>query len=124
MKIKIIGTQIYDEHEEKVVQEYEDAVIEIKDILTVKYNGGEIIYDKLSNIVVLKNGGNEIVIEVNKEKCLNYNTPYGIITMKTYGEEIILEENPFKVVIKYKIELNGTSSYKNVAEIIAIDSKD
>ena len=43
MKIKVIGTQIYDEHEEKVIQEYENAVIEIKDVLRIKYDGGEII---------------------------------------------------------------------------------
>ena len=124
MKIKVIGTQIYDEHEEKVIQEYENAVIEIKDVLKIKYDGGEIIFDKLSNIVTLNNGGNEIVIELNKEKILTYNTPYGIISMKTYGEEIISYENPFRVIIKYKIELNGTSAYKNIAEIIAINSND
>lgn len=124
MKIKVIGTQIYDEHEEKVIQEYENAVVEFKDVLTIKYDGGEIIFDKLSNIVTLNNGENEIVIELNKEKILTYNTPYGIISMKTYGEEIIAYENPFRVIIKYKIELNGTSAYKNVAEIITIDSND
>ena len=52
------------------------------------------------------------------------NSRDGIISMKTYGEEIIVEENPFRVMIKYKIELNGTSAYKNIAEIIAIDSND
>ena len=103
MKIKVIGTQIYDEHEEKVIQEYENAVVEFKDVLRIKYDGGEIIFDKLSNIVTLNNGGNEIVIELNKEKILTYNTPYGIISMKTYGEEIISYENPFRVIIKYKI---------------------
>lgn len=124
MKIKVIGTQIYDEHEEKVIQEYENAVVEFKNVLRIKYDGGEIIFDKLSNIVTLNNGGNEIVIELNKEKILTYNTPYGIISMKTYGEEMIAYENPFRVIIKYKIELNGTSAYKNVAEIITIDSND
>ena len=67
MKIKVIGTQIYDEHEEKVIQEYENAVIEIKDVLRIKYDGGEIILDKLSNVVTLNNGGNEIIIELNND---------------------------------------------------------
>ena len=118
MKIKIIGTQIYEDHEEKIKQEFDNVIVEMEDIIAIKYEKGEIIYNKNTNVIELKSDNN-IIVELNKEKILNYNTPYGIINLKTFGEDIFIGENPFKLVVKYNLKLNEKVEYKNILEIYA-----
>ena len=119
MKLKIIGNQIYDDHEEKIENEYDNANIIMGEKIIIEYLDGEIIYNKNENIIELKNK-NAIIVSLNEEKELNYNTPYGIINLKTRGEKILLEENPFKLIIEYKLVLNENVEYKNILEVIII----
>ena len=121
MKIKVIGKQIYDDYEEKIEQEFENAEIKLNDIIFVKYAEGEIKYNKSNNVVEIKKFDNNIIVELNKEKKVNYNTPYGIIDLKTFGENIYISENPFRLVITYRIIMNDTMDYKNIVEILNVD---
>lgn len=119
MKIKIIGTQIYEDHEERIEQEFENVIIDMNETFSIKYDEGEIIYNKSANVVEIRNQNN-IMVELNKENIFDYNTPYGIISLKTFGEDIFIEENPFRLVIKYKIKLNEKIEYKNILEILKV----
>ena len=117
MKIKVIGTQIYEDYEEKIEKIFDDAVVNISDNIQIIYNDGEILFNKKLNRVEIKNDNN-LIIELNEEKVLDYNTPYGIITLKTFGESFVIENNPFKLTIRYIIKLNGTMQYENIVEIL------
>lgn len=119
MKIKVIGTQIYEDHEEKIEKEFDDAVVNISDTIQIIYKEGEIIFNENLNIIELKNQNN-LIIELNKEKVLDYNTPYGIIKLKTFGKEFILEKNPLKLTVRYVISLNETMQYENIVEILEV----
>lgn len=122
MNIKIKSTQIYDDHEEKIEEQYEDAEINFLDKkVIVKYNKNEIIFDEEKNSVSVKREGNDIFVELNKENELLYDTPYGKINLKTCGKKFDVIKNPFSLIIEYTITLNDTIDYKNIIEIIEIN---
>ncbi len=117
MKLKIIGTQVYDDYEDKVIQEFDNVKVDLKEVGSIEYENNKIIYDKNNKTVEIQ-GKNNIVVELNKEKILKYNTEYGIINLKTFGKEIQINENPFRLFIKYSIKLNEVVEYDNILEIV------
>ena len=119
MKIKIMSTQIYDNHEDKIEENYNDASINILDKnIILKYNKNEIIMDKEKRYITVKSDKNNLFIELKKQNEFNYETPYGNIKMKTIGEKIELIQKPFRLLMEYNISLNDTINYKNIMEII------
>lgn len=120
MNMKIISTQIYDDHEEKQEEQHKDYSLKIldKNILINYNNGDEIIFNSENNIVEIKRDKNEILVKINAEHEFDYETPYCSFVLKTVGEKILVEKSPFKMVIEYKIILNDTISYKNIIEIV------
>ena len=119
MNIKIKSVQIYEDHEDTIEEQYDNANINFLDKnVIVKYNKNEIIFDEKKKSVSVKREGNDIFIELNKENEFIYETPYGKINLKTYGERIEVLKYPFSMIIEYKITLNDTINYKNIMEIL------
>ena len=123
MNLKIKTKQVYEDHFEENEENFKNALINILDnVIKINYNDIEIIYNKIHNIVQIKSKENNIIVSKNKEKELIYNTPYGKLNLKTFGEEITYNENPFGLLIKYKIVLNNSYFYTNIVEISSYNS--
>ena len=109
MNLKIKTKQVYEDHFEENEENFKNALINILDnVIKINYNDIEIIYNKIHNIVQIKSKEN--------------NTPYGKLNLKTFGEEITYNENPFGLLIKYKIVLNNSYFYTNIVEISSYNS--
>ena len=119
MNIKILSTQKYDDHEEKIEEKYNGASLNNLDKnVILKYNKNEIIINDNTKTINIKNEYNTLIVELNKQNEFDYETPYGKIKMKTIGEKLVIEQNPFKLVVEYNISLNELINYKNIIEII------
>lgn len=120
MNIKILSTQIYDDYEDKQEEQHKDSNVKILDKkIVINYNNNEeIIYNKDSNLIEIKREKNTILVQLNKENEISYETPYGMCVLRTLGEKISFEESPFRIVVEYKITLNDTINYKNIIEIV------
>lgn len=119
MKIKIITKQIYDEHEETTEQVYEDASIIFENSkVTISYGEEKIIVNEKEKTLEILRDKNNIFIQQNEEKSLNYETPYGKIDLVTIGEKMFISHEPFSLIFEYKIIMNQQINYKNIIEII------
>lgn len=119
MNLKIMTTQIYEDHEEKQEELCADYKINFVDKnIIINYNDNEIICDLEKNTVEIKRLENTIFIKLNKENNSIYKTPYGDIQLKTIGKKLETIKNPFSIKIEYKIMLGKMAEYKNIIEII------
>ncbi len=119
MRLKITGTQIYEEQEEKVMQEYEEAKVEKRDKIYIEYANETIIFDQ-EKMLLERKGNHPMIVKLKEEKELKYQTPYGIITLKTIGKDFFLQEKPFRLVVRYSIIVNETSKYENILELMEV----
>ena len=121
MKIRIKSTQIFENHQETVVEEIEDAEVSFLDgVMRIKYGENEILVNQLEHELNLNRTQNSLKVKVNEKNVLNYETTYGKIILETYGEQIEIQEIPLKVILKYQITLNGTEEYSNIVEMIEV----
>ena len=118
MNIIVKSIQKYEDHEEEIIEEYENSFWTKEDsLLTIETNTMKVEINSEKNTVWIQRDQNEIFIQLNEKKLLSFETEYGTMKMGILGESISVQENPLKVLIEYSISLNEQTSYQNIVEI-------
>lgn len=119
MKILINSKQIFEEHEDKVFEEYHGDVVLIEGGFELKYDESKIIFRENKLIVTTQN--TSMIIEVNRTHLSSLQTPYGVIELEINGEYMEWQENPFLFEVRYKVKMEQTQCYINELQIQIIE---
>ena len=115
MEICIKSKQIYEEHEDEIIENHVAEIIYLDEGFKMIYDDTSLYFDGESLSLTKTNMNLEI--KVGSRCTSKVTTPYGDIPLDVEGKDINFCKTPFKFDVRYLIKIGNTKEYINELQI-------